>query len=103
MIVMAFAFSEREESAVVTIVVRGSTQNVLDDIERSIDDAVNTFKALTRDGRLLPGAAATEIELAHQLQKYSQVNSCSLFILSVYLLFIICYLLLIIATCLLFY
>ena len=100
---MAFAFSEREESAVVTIIVRGSTQNVLDDIERSIDDAVNTFKALTRDGRLLPGAAATEIELAHQLQKYSQVNSCSLFILSVYLLFIICYLLLIIAACLLFY
>jgi len=63
---------EREESAVVTIVVRGSTQNILDDMERSIDDAVNTFKALTRDGRLLPGAAATEIELAHQLQKYSQ-------------------------------
>ena len=57
-----------------TIVVRGSTQNILDDIERSIDDAVNTFKALTRDARLLPGAAATEIELAHQLQKYSQVT-----------------------------
>ena len=57
-----------------TIVVRGSTRNILDDVERSIDDAVNTFKALTRDGRLLPGAAATEIELAHQLQKYSQVN-----------------------------
>ena len=55
--------------------VRGSTQNILDDMERSIDDAVNTFKALTRDGRLLPGAAATEIELAHQLQKYSQVFS----------------------------
>ena len=63
--------------------VRGSTQNVLDDVERSIDDAVNTFKALTRDGRLLPGATATEIELAHQLQKYSQVNICSLFIFSV--------------------
>ncbi|XP_065057019.1 T-complex protein 1 subunit theta-like [Rhopilema esculentum] len=63
---------EREETAVSTIVVRGATQNILDDIERSIDDGVNTFKAFTRDARLLPGAAATEIEIAHQLQKYSQ-------------------------------
>lgn len=63
---------EREDTAVATIVVRGSTQNILDDVERSIDDGVNTFKALTRDGRMLPGATATEIELAHQLQKYGQ-------------------------------
>eukprot|EP00112_Aurelia_sp_Birch-Aquarium-sp1_P010780 Seg2292.2 transcript_id=Seg2292.2/GoldUCD/mRNA.D3Y31 product="T-complex protein 1 subunit theta" protein_id=Seg2292.2/GoldUCD/D3Y31 len=63
---------EREETAIATIVVRGATQNILDDVERSIDDGVNTFKAFTRDGRMLPGAAATEIELAHQLQKYSQ-------------------------------
>ena len=67
-----------------TIVVRGATQNILDDIERSIDDGVNTFKAFTRDARLLPGAAATEIEIAHQLQKYSQVCSASSLLLDIY-------------------
>ena len=39
---------EAESSAVSTIVVRGSTDNVIDDIERSLDDGINTFKALTK-------------------------------------------------------
>ena len=33
-----------EESAVATIVLRGSTMNILDDLERVIDEAVNTCK-----------------------------------------------------------
>lgn len=40
--------SDSEESAISTIVIRGSTENVMDDIERAIDDGVNTFKALTK-------------------------------------------------------
>ena len=67
------SISEKEDSALSTIVVRGSTDNIMDDIERSIDDGVNSFKALTRDARLVPGAGATEIELAHQLNNYGQV------------------------------
>ncbi|XP_031553654.1 T-complex protein 1 subunit theta-like [Actinia tenebrosa] len=63
---------EREESAVSTIVVRGSTGNIMDDIERAVDDGVNNYKALTRDGRFLPGAGATEIELANQIARYGE-------------------------------
>ena len=45
----------------------------MDDIERAVDDGVNTYKQLTRDGRCLPGAGATEIQLAMQLATYAEV------------------------------
>ncbi|CAK1585461.1 unnamed protein product [Parnassius mnemosyne] len=62
---------ETSESRISTVVIRGSTDNYMDDIERAIDDGVNTFKAITRDGRFLPGAGATEIELAQKLLQYA--------------------------------
>ncbi|CAK9797258.1 T-complex protein 1 subunit theta [Anthophora plagiata] len=68
--VVKFAI-DGKDSRVSTIIIRGSTENYMDDIERAIDDGVNTFKGITRDGRFLPGAGATEIELAAQLSTYA--------------------------------
>ncbi|KAJ2751273.1 T-complex protein 1 subunit theta [Coemansia pectinata] len=59
------AFAARvAASPLSTVVLRGATVNALDDAERAIDDGVNVVKALTRDARLVPGACATEMELA---------------------------------------
>ncbi|POI35434.1 hypothetical protein CIB84_000815 [Bambusicola thoracicus] len=63
---------EKEDSAISTILIRGSTDNLMDDIERAVDDGVNTFKVLTRDKRLVPGGGATEIELAKQITSYGE-------------------------------
>lgn len=41
-----------ESSSVATIIVRGSSQSLMDDIERAIDDAVNTYKALSKDNQV---------------------------------------------------
>ncbi|KAG8710851.1 T-complex protein 1 subunit theta [Ceratobasidium sp. 423] len=62
--------SAAEKSKTATIVLRGATANTLDDMERAIDDGVNVIKALVKDDRLVPGAGATEIELAKRVESY---------------------------------
>lgn len=37
---------------IATIIIRGSSQSLMDDVERAVDDAVNTYKALAQDGRV---------------------------------------------------
>jgi T-complex protein 1 subunit theta len=62
--------NDSESRGLSTIIVRASTQNILDDVERSVDHAVHVFKGLLRDPRLLAGAGATELELARRLSTF---------------------------------
>merc|ERR1712066_300452 len=69
--VVVFRVGEKE-SRVSTIVIRGATDNYMDDIERAVDDGVNTFKGLCRDARLVPGGGAVEMELSRQVETFSE-------------------------------
>ncbi|KAG5220313.1 T-complex protein [Salix suchowensis] len=62
--------SSGERTRTATIVLRGATSNHLDDLERAIDDGVNVIKALMKDARLVPGAGASELELARRVETY---------------------------------
>jgi T-complex protein 1 subunit theta len=66
---------EADDSAIATVVVRASTKNVADDIERAIDDGVNSIKQICRDPRLVPGCGATEMELARHVTAYGLTRS----------------------------
>lgn len=70
--VTIFRQSEESTSRTSTIVLRGATQNSLDDIERAIDDGINAIKGLVKDNRLLPGAGAVEAELVKIITQYGE-------------------------------
>ncbi|HLC61784.1 MAG TPA: thermosome subunit alpha [Candidatus Nanoarchaeia archaeon] len=56
----------------VTILVRGGTEHVTNEIERALTDAVGDVAAALRDGKVVAGAGAPEVELAMQLRKYAE-------------------------------
>lgn len=39
---------DKHEGSISSIILRGATDNFIDDIERAVDDGVNNFKALTK-------------------------------------------------------
>lgn len=56
---------ESTESRISTVLIRGSTDNYMDDIERAIDDGVNTFKGIVKDGRYVSNYTIILIYIAH--------------------------------------
>ena len=56
----------------VTILVRGGTEHVTNEIERAITDAVGDVAAALKDGKVVAGAGAPEVELAMALRKYAE-------------------------------
>jgi T-complex protein 1 subunit theta len=65
---------DEDENKMATIVLRGSTHAMLDDVERAIDNGVNAVKSLIRDPRLVAGAGATEIYIANEMQKLAKTQ-----------------------------
>ena len=59
----------------VTLLVRGGTEHVVDEVERAIKDALGDVAAALKDNKVVAGAGSTEIELAKELREYS--NSLS--------------------------
>ncbi|XP_078525785.1 T-complex protein 1 subunit theta-like isoform X1 [Lissotriton helveticus] len=55
-------------SSVATIILRGSTEELLSNVEQGVTNAVKVYKVLTMDPTLVPGAGATEIELCVKLR-----------------------------------
>ncbi len=55
----------------VTILVRGGTEHVVDEIKRAMEDAVGDLASAIKVGKVVAGAGAPEIEVARQLRKYS--------------------------------
>jgi len=56
----------------VSILIRGGTEHVTQEVERSLHDALKVVASVLEDGVVCPGGGATEIELAVKLRKWAQ-------------------------------
>jgi archaeal chaperonin len=59
----------------VTMLVRGGTEHVVDEIKRAMEDAVGDLAAAIKDGKVVAGAGSTEMELARDIRKYANTFS----------------------------
>ena len=67
--------TECKKAKAVTLLIRGGTQHVIDEVERAIKDAIGDIIAALKNRKVVAGAGATEVEVAKELRKFS--NSLS--------------------------
>ncbi len=63
---------ECKNAKAVTLLIRGGTDHVIDEIKRAVEDSIGDLAASLVTGKVVAGAGAAETELAMQLRKYSQ-------------------------------
>ncbi len=56
----------------VTILIRGGTEHVVDEVERAMEDAIKGIGAALELGKFVAGGGAPEIEVARELRKYAE-------------------------------
>ena len=59
----------------VTLLLRGSTDHVVDEIERGVEDALDVVSTTVSDGRVVSGGGAIEVEVARKLRTYANTVS----------------------------
>ncbi|MFP4545772.1 MAG: thermosome subunit beta [Methanomassiliicoccales archaeon] len=67
---MAFVTGCKNPNAV-SLLIRGGTQHVVDEAERSLTDALNVVAVAIEDGKVTPGGGCTSVELAKRLREYA--------------------------------
>ncbi len=55
----------------VTILIRGGTEHVVDEVKRAMEDSIGDVAAALVTGKIVAGGGAPEVELAKQLRKYA--------------------------------
>ncbi len=63
---------ECKKPKAVTILVRGGTEHIVDEVERGVEDAVKGLAAALELGKIVAGGGACEIEVAKELRKYAE-------------------------------
>nr|WP_205596760.1 thermosome subunit beta [Halostella salina] len=60
-----------EDTHGVTLILRGSTDHVVDELERGVNDALDVVAQTVSDGRVVAGGGAIEVEVASRLRDFA--------------------------------
>ena len=63
--------SECKNPKAVSIIIRGGSEHVIDELERGMHDALMVVSDVIKDKKIVPGGGAPEIELSLQLRRYA--------------------------------
>ncbi|QAU14376.1 thermosome subunit [Halorubrum sp. BOL3-1] len=64
-------YVEGEDAHGVTLLLYGTTEHVVDELERGIQDAIDVVSTTVSDGRTLSGGGAVEVEIASRLRDHA--------------------------------
>ena len=60
---------------IMTLLVRGGTEHVAEEVKRAVTDAIGDIAAALKDGKVVTGAGAAEMQVAQGLRKYARTLS----------------------------
>ena len=60
-----------DDAQAVTLILRGGTEHVIDEIDRAIEDSLGVVRTTIEDGKVLAGGGAPEIDLSLALRDYA--------------------------------
>ena len=66
---------ECKEAKAVTLLIRGSTKHIVDEIERAVEDAIGVVAATVEDGQVVAGGGAPEVAISKRLKDYAETIS----------------------------
>jgi len=67
---MTFVMNCKNPKAV-SILIRGGTEHIVDELERALHDALSVVKVALEDGKITPGGGAAATEIAIKLREYA--------------------------------
>jgi len=56
----------------VSILIRGGTERIVDEAERSLHDALSVVRDVVRESKIVAGGGAPEVEVARRLRRYAE-------------------------------
>ncbi|WP_049890201.1 thermosome subunit alpha [Natronorubrum sulfidifaciens] len=60
-----------EDAKAVTLILRGGTEHVIDEVDRAIEDSLGVVRTTLEDGKVVAGGGAPEVELSLALRDYA--------------------------------